>query len=114
MFHSFLNVFLNSSVMLVYYQYYCSFSFIYFVILSSPCFIILALIALSEFFVLSFTIISHLELLCYLIWTIFLYSISFLSHPFTRVALFKVSLYTYFTVRFMLTDFEWFNVILLF
>ena len=38
----------------------------------------------------------------------------FLSHPFIRVALFKVSLYTYFTVRFMLTDFEWFNAILLF
>ena len=75
---------------------------------------ILALIALSEFFVLSFSIISDIDLLCYLLWTIFLYFIGFLSHPFIRVALFKVSLYTYFTVRFMLTDFEWFNAILLF
>ena len=35
--------------------------------------------------------------------------ISFLSHPFIRVALFKVSLYTYFTVRFVLSDIKWFN-----
>ena len=63
---------------------------------------------------LSFSIISDVELLCYLLWTIFLYFISFLSNPFIKVALFKVSLYTYFTVRFMLTDFEWFNAILLF
>ena len=49
MFDSFLNVFLTSMVMLLYYQYYYSFSFFYFVILAFPCFIILALIALSEF-----------------------------------------------------------------
>ena len=42
------------------------------------------------------------------------YFVSFLSDPFIRVALFKFNLYTYFTVRFMLTDFEWFNAILLF
>ena len=49
MFGSILNVFLNSIVMLLYYQYYYSFSFIYFIILSFSCFIILALIALSKF-----------------------------------------------------------------
>ena len=48
MFDSFLNVFLNSIIMLLYYQYYYSVSFIYFVILSFHCNIILALIALSE------------------------------------------------------------------
>ena len=63
---------------------------------------------------LSFSIISDGELLCYLLWTIFLHFISFLSHSFIRVALFTVSLYTYLTIRFMLTDFEWFNAILLF
>ena len=49
MFDSFVNVFLNSIVMLLYYQYCYSCTFIYFVISSFPCFIILALIALSEF-----------------------------------------------------------------
>ena len=49
MFGSFLNVFLNSIVMLPYYQYYHLFSFIAYVIWSFPCFIKLALIALIEF-----------------------------------------------------------------
>ena len=86
MFGSFLNVFLNSIVMLLYYQYYYSVSFISFVILSFPCFIILALIALSEFLCVlaSFSIFSDVGLLCYLLWTIFLYVISFLSHRFIR------------------------------
>ena len=48
MFDSFLDVFLNSVVMLLYRQYYYSFLFIYFVILSFPCFITFALIAVSE------------------------------------------------------------------
>ena len=94
MFNSFLNVFLNSIVMLLYCQYYCSFSFIYFVILSFPCFIILTLIALSEFLVLSFSIISDVELICYLLWTIVLYFISFLSHPFFYLPCSK-SVYTH-------------------
>ena len=51
MFDSFMNEFLNSIVILPDYQYYYSFLFIYFVILSFPCSIILALIALSEIFV---------------------------------------------------------------
>ena len=94
MFDSFLDVFLNSIVMLLYCQYYCSFSFIYFVILSFPCFIILALIALSEFLVLSFSIISDVELICYLLWTIVLYFISFLSYPFFYLPCSK-SVYTH-------------------
>ena len=64
---------------------------------------------------LSFSIFSDIGLLCYFLWTILLYFISFLSHPLIRVALFKVSLYTYLTVRFNADcDFEWFNAILLF
>ena len=46
---SFLNVFCNLIVMLLYYHYYYSFPLISLVILSFPCFIILALIALSEY-----------------------------------------------------------------
>ena len=88
MFDCFLNVFLNSIVMLLYYQYYYSFSFIHFVIVSFPCFIILALIALNE-------------LLCYLLayflilgyfpayFNNFLYFISFLSHPFKTLPCLK-------------------------
>ena len=86
MFDSFLDVFLNSIVMLLYYQYYYSFSFIYFVILSFPCNIILALNALSE--LLCVIIIQHF----FWCWASFLltmdnvllYFISFLSHPFIR------------------------------
>ena len=91
MFGSFLNVFLNSIVMLLYYQYYCSFSFIYFVILSFPCFIILDLIALSEFF-LCYYLASFLMLSYFATYfgQFFLYVISFLSYPFIRVALFKI------------------------
>ena len=44
----------------------------------------------------------------------YIFVISFLSRSFIKVSLFKVSLYTYFTVHFMLTGFEWFNAILLF
>ena len=110
MFGSFLNVFLNSIVMLLYYQYYHSFSFISFVILSFPCFVILALIALSEFLCVlaSFSIFSDVGLLCYLLWTILYILLVFYLTFLQDVALFKVciNLYTYFTVRFMLTDFE--------
>ena len=49
----------------------------------------------------------------------FLYFINFLFHPFIRRCLVQSSLYTYFTVRFMLllyavTHFEWFNAIFCF
>ena len=72
--------------MLLYYQYYYSFSFICFVILLFPCNIILALIALSE--LLCVIIIQHF----FWCWASFLltmdnvllYFISFLSHPFIR------------------------------
>ena len=66
---------------------------------------------------LSCNIFSDIELLFYLLWTLdnVLYFISFLSHPFIRVTLIKESsLWKYFTVRFILTDFEWLNAILLF
>ena len=92
MFGSLLNLFLNSISMLLYCQYYYLFSFISFAILPFLCFIILALIALSEFLCCYFV-----GLLCYLLAHLTLLQ---------DVALFKVSLYTYFTVRFMLTDFE--------
>ena len=79
-----MNEFLNSIVILPDYQYYYSFLFIYFVILSFPCSIILALIALSEIFV----IIQHL-FWCWVTLLLaldnFLYFISFLSHPFIRI-----------------------------
>ena len=79
MFDSFLNVFLNSIVMLLYYQYYYSFSFIYFVVLSFPCFIILALIVLSEFW--CYHLVSFLMLVYFAAYFgQFLYFISFLSH----------------------------------
>ena len=69
-----MNAFLNSIVMLLYYQNYYSFSFIPFVILLFPCFIILALIALRvNFCVLSFIIFSDVGLLCYLFWTVFIF-----------------------------------------
>ena len=72
--------------MLLYYQYYYSFSLIHFIILSFPFNIILALITLSE--LLCVIIIQHF--LWY--WVTFLlalhnvllYFISFLSHPFIR------------------------------
>ena len=57
---------------------------------------------------LSFSIFSDVGLLCYLLWTIFYTLLAFISSDF---ALFKASLYTCFTVRFMMflyavTDFE--------
>ena len=76
--------------MLLYYQCYCLFSFIYFVILLFLLFYYTCFNCFKwVFFVLSFSIISDGELLCYLLWTVFLYVISFLSYPFIRVALFK-------------------------
>ena len=78
MFGSFLDVFLNSVVMLLYYQYYYSFLFIYFVILQFPCFTILALIALLS------------ELLFCLLWAIFYIILFFLSHPFKRRCLVQI------------------------
>ena len=117
MFNSFLNVFLNSIVMLLYYQYY-SFSFIYFVILSFPCFIILVLSYSLSYHCFKWVFLCY-HLASFLVLSYFAiyfghFFISFLSHPFIRVALFKVSLCTYFAVRFKLTDIEWFNAILLF
>ena len=79
-----LNVFLNSILMLLYYQHYHSFSFIYLVTLSFPCYIILALIAVIE---LLRVIISHF-FWCWdtLLLTLekFLYFFSFLSHLFIK------------------------------
>ena len=64
------------------------------------------------FCVFSFGIFSDIGLLCYLLWTIFyMLLVFYLTLLSWNVALFKVSLYTYFTVRFMLflsavSDFE--------
>ena len=113
MFGSFLNVFLNSIVILLYYQYYYSFSFIYFVILSFPCNIILALIALSEFLLLSFSIFYDFGSLCCLLLTLdnVLYFIKFLSHLFIRRCLvqnrFKHIFYSTFYAVFMCSYWLW-------
>ena len=69
--------------MLLYCQYYYSCSFTSFVILSCPCFVILALIGLSSICVLSFRIFSDVGLLCYLLWTIFYIFLVFIS-PFYK------------------------------
>ena len=71
-------------MMLLYYQFYYSFSFIYFAILSFLCNIILVLIALAK---LLYVIIYHLFWFCVtLLLTLdnVLFFISFLSHPFIR------------------------------
>ena len=94
--------------MLVYYQYYYSFSFIYFVILSLPCSIILALKLLKvSFCVLSFSIFSDVGFLCCLLWAIFHLLLVFYPTLLKDVALFKGSWYTYITVRFMCSYWLW-------
>ena len=98
MFDSFLNVFLNSTVILLYYQYYYSFSFIYFII-SIPCFIILSLIALSELFcyhLASFLMLGYFA--AYFGQFLTFYQVFYLT-LLKDIALFKVSLYTYFKAR---------------
>ena len=80
------------------------FSFIYFAILSFRCFtLLLILISSSELFwviiLASFLVFCHFTAY---FGRFFLYLISFLFCPFIKTPLFKVSLWTYFTVRFML------------
>ena len=90
---------------LLYYQYYYSLSFIYFVILLFPCFIILASVTLSDFFC---VFIKHFFWCWVTLWLTldnFLYFISFLFHPFIRHCLpqsqFTHIFYTMFYVVFM-------------
>ena len=98
---SFMNAFLNSIVMLLYYQNYYSFSFIPFVILLFPCFIILALIALRvNFCVLSFIIFSDVGLLCYLFWTVFIFY-QFFILPLDKTSPCSKSVYTH-TLQYVL------------
>ena len=108
MFDSFLNVFLNSIVMLLYYQYYYSCSFIYFVILSFPFFIILALMLSVSFLCYHLAFFLMLGYFATYFGQFFIFYQFFMS-PFYKSCLVQTQFMHIFYS--MLTDFKWFNVI---